>query len=653
MQTWLGPGAAGRDELRLRAAGATLPNPFGELDDLQFDCQTAIVTNVQISCQAGQLIWHSALLGPQRNRATFDYRPDSGRIELHFDGIDFDGGRLSMEITLQGGHWQARLQGTGIRPAQLSARLAAAELLPGPLQGGGGLDVTLLLEGTGGRLQQGRLQAGLLSDEFSDATGNLAGDRLALDLEADLTRAADRWGIEVDLKARQGQVYIAPVFVDLDARPLQASARVDWLPNRRRLDIHSLHVRQPQVINLQASGVIDPDRTGLIESLALEIEDGTLPDLYETWLQPWLAGTLLGDLHTGGTLDARLNWRQGELDAAVLELGALSFDDSASRFGLTGVNGRLDWGRDARVRQSALRWEQGHVYSIPLGAAEFHTETAYITAGPVPVTRLRLSEPAHIGVLDGELRLDEFILEHAGGHSRWQVDGILTPVSLRRLTAALGWPEFAGRLSGVIPDVRYADDTLSVGGTLLVRVFDGEVTLRNLRLEQPFSVLPRLQVDAQVNGIDLKTLTRAFSFGRIEGRLDGRVKDLDLESWRPVRFDAAFATPKRDRSRHRISQRAVDNISSIGGGGVKGALSRSVMRLFKDFPYDRLGIRCRLENGICDMGGVAPAGSGYYIVKGRLLPPRLDVIGYADRVDWDSLVSQLVAVTRQQAMRQE
>ena len=48
------------------------------------------------------------------------------------------------------------------------------------------------------------------------------------------------------------------------------------------------------------------------------------------------------------------------------------------------------------------------------------------------------------------------------------------------------------------------------------------------------------------------------------------------------------------------------------------------------------------------MGGVAPAANGYYIVKGRFLPPRLDVIGYADRVNWRSLVAQLVAVTRRQ-----
>ena len=78
-------------------------------------------------------------------------------------------------------------------------------------------------------------------------------------------------------------------------------------------------------------------------------------------------------------------------------------------------------------------------------------------------------------------------------------------------------------------------------------------------------------------------------------------------------------------------------------------MSRSMLRFFDDFPYDKLGISCRLENGTCEMGGVAPAANGYYIVKGRFLPPRLDVIGYADRVNWRSLVAQLVAVTRRQS----
>ncbi len=149
----------------------------------------------------------------------------------------------------------------------------------------------------------------------------------------------------------------------------------------------------------------------------------------------------------------------------------------------------------------------------------------------------------------------------------------------------------------------------------------------------------------KIADLDLETLTKTFSFGRIEGRFEGEVAGLYMEAWQPVAFDAMFRTPPDDDSRHRISQKAVDNISNLGGAGVGGALSRSFLRVLEDFPYKRLGIRCRLENGICHMGGVAPAERGYYLVEGTFLPPRLDVIGYAREVDWPSLVQRLTAVT--------
>ena len=49
-----------------------------------------------------------------------------------------------------------------------------------------------------------------------------------------------------------------------------------------------------------------------------------------------------------------------------------------------------------------------------------------------------------------------------------------------------------------------------------------------------------------------------------------------------------------------------------------------------------------------EMGGVEPAQHGYYLVKGRFIPPRLDVIGYAERVDWNKLVAQIISVTGKQ-----
>jgi hypothetical protein len=355
-----------------------------------------------------------------------------------------------------------------------------------------------------------------------------------------------------------------------------------------------------------------------------------------------LNDTALADLQLEGSVMAAIRWKQGRLAGIRLDLDDVSFDDREGRYGMAGLQGRVDWAAEDAKRHSDLRWRDGHLYRLPLGTGQIAAESAE--------SELRLREPALISVLDGELQIDDFELAFpAESPWGWRIDGILTPVSLPRLCQSLDWPEFAGKLSGVIPDVRYADGRLEVGGMLLVRAFDGDITLANLQLQQPLSTVPRLRVDARVDNIDLEALTGAFSFGRIEGRLDGRVDGLDMEAWRPVAFDAAFATPTGDTSRHRISQKAVDNISSIGGGGVGGVLSRSMLRFFDDFPYDKLGISCRLENGTCEMGGVAPATNGYYIVKGRFLPPRLDVIGFADRVNWRSLVAQLVAVTQRQS----
>ena len=135
--------------------------------------------------------------------------------------------------------------------------------------------------------------------------------------------------------------------------------------------------------------------------------------------------------------------------------------------------------------------------------------------------------------------------------------------------------------------------------------------------------------------------TGAFSFGKITGRIDGRIAAMELVGWEPVAFDATLYTTPKDRTRKRISQRAVQNISSIGGGlGAAAAVQRSVLRFFNEFNYDKLGVSCRLANDICLMQGIEARATGYYLVKGSGLP-RIDVIGDSRRVDWPSLVATL------------
>ena len=143
-------------------------------------------------------------------------------------------------------------------------------------------------------------------------------------------------------------------------------------------------------------------------------------------------------------------------------------------------------------------------------------------------------------------------------------------------------------------------------------------------------------------------LTEVLDFGSITGRLDGHVHDLRLVDWTPVAFDAEMHSVRRPGVKQRISQRAVQNISSVGDSSFVGSLQGRLIGLFNDFGYARLGISCRLANEVCTMAGLGDSlssqgGNSFTIVAGAGLP-RLDVVGFNRQVDWPTLVERLEAV---------
>jgi hypothetical protein len=120
-----------------------------------------------------------------------------------------------------------------------------------------------------------------------------------------------------------------------------------------------------------------------------------------------------------------------------------------------------------------------------------------------------------------------------------------------------------------------------------------------------------------------------------------------LQAWRPVYFEAELATPEDDRTRHRISQRAVDNLGFIGGGAT-AALSSGLLRYFKEYSYGRLGVSCRLYNGACELGGVEKTDDGFLLLtRGGVLPPWIEVRGTGRSIDWYDLVEGMKRIANE------
>src|SRR5699024_5269716 len=188
-----------------------------------------------------------------------------------------------------------------------------------------------------------------------------------------------------------------------------------------------------------------------------------------------------------------------------------------------------------------------------------------------------------------------------------------------------------------IPSARYQDDVLTLDGALQMQMFGGRLAMDHLVLERPFATAPTLSADVAIEDLDLQPLTKVFGFGEITGRLDGRIDGLRLVDWSRASFGAKLQTDPAWTGKNRISQRAVRDISDVGGSGIAGGLQAKALKIFDDFGYACIGLGCQLRENVCTMEGVGSAGDGYIIVEGAGLP-RIQVVGFRRRVDWPTLV---------------
>lgn len=635
-------GERNRAQLVLVAKDSQWPEPLGRVSAIRISCTELFVGATIIECFAGVLQASNPLLVGMQGTLKFRYQIKDGSFRFNVANLKVGGGTASLQGHVTTAGWDLSLRGKALQLEQL-LKLAKKLGVETGYQASGVLDLDLQASGNDSVVALMKASGSFSGVNFNNAAGTHAGEQLDASLTAQLRPVGDGWNVETELIGRQGQIYVDPIYLEIPGRPLEISLAVHWPSTPGTVKVESLRWRHPGAVDVTGSLQLELEPEPVVTDLDVKFRETNLAGLYSAYVKPWLLGAMGGDLDMEGSLRGRVRYGGGSLQSLDLQLDSVSVTDQLGRVQVKGLQGAVDWAADQEQRYSTLSWEQAGLFQMEIGAAQLPVASKGFN--------IALSQPVQVPILDGELRIEKWHVKNAGlPKMHWEFDGLLTPISMKAFTAAMGWPTLAGKLSGLIPQVSYSQGLLKVGGVLLVRAFDGTVTVRNLELEQPFGIVPRLRADIEIDKLDLKTLTRTFSFGRIEGRLGGHVNGLRMEQWRPVAFIAELKTPPKDKSRHRISQRALENISDIGGGGVGGALSRSFLGFFEDFPYRRLGISCRLQNGVCQMAGAAATGAkGYYIVQGRLLPPRVDVIGYADQVDWNTLVSQLIAVTTGEA----
>lgn len=599
---------AGLSAREIRAGGIVLANPRLLCRELQFDARA-------MRCEGGALT--PGLVPAQTISLRFSYTPDSGSVELALrpaadESWVVRSTRQRGEMTLRNARVQRLAPFVPSLASYHANGMADGTATWSTARGSHALSLALQLK-----------QA-----SFFDSSGEHAGEKLAGRIQARAEGAGDAWRWSGNLAWEAGEAYLKPFYVASGGHELDAAGTLD----ASRVSVSRARLRLADIAAVDLSGAWDR-RAGTLAAARFVSGDIRLDKAAAVFLKPLLEQQALPPVDAAGTLRVAGEWGAGGLASLDVALADVSLREAGGRSAVSGVSGSIPWRRDSATHASVSA-AGGSLGRVPLGAFKLD----------LVLRGFSFSVPrVEIPVLDGAVLVENLRAARHGEQWDWQVAGALYPISMPRLTAALGWPSMAGSVSASIPRISSRRSTVEMDGALIVQVFDGYLAMDNLKLIEPLGRLPRLYADMELRHLDLGQITDTFSFGSITGYVDGEVRGLELAAWRPQRFSARIQSSPGDYSR-RISQRAVENISALGGGGATAAIQRSFLRFFKEFGYSRLGLSCVLDNGICEMGGIEPAAQGYVIVKGGGVPA-INVIGYNRRVDWEELVSRLQRIT--------
>lgn len=474
------------------------------------------------------------------------------------------------------------------------------------------------------------LEANILFKQakFSDASGLHAGEKLTAKLVLNAQQIQSKWYWKGLFDWQEGELFWQPFYFGKAGSTFDIAGTYQApMLNIQQANLHINGVGQ-----LSASADINV-QTKAFNDIKVSAHNLDFTGLYQTFIQPMAQKSVFGNLRVSGKADWEFEVKDLQPQNFELNIENANIEDLNGKFGFTNLNAHIPWDYN-QIKNIFLAYERGHLLNMPLGLT-------HLQAG---VNRYAITTPQlTLPILDGALQFQDVSAAWIGNGMVWHLQMQLQPISMNSFSKALGWPEMKGQIDGQIPLITYANEQLNMDGQMQFNMFNGMVAMSDLHIERPIGVAPKLYANLKMRDIDLGDLTRTFNFGSIEGKLEGDVKDLRLENWKPVSMDAIIQTADGKHLK-KVSQRAVENITALGGEGTAAALQRTFLRFFKEFNYEKIGLSCQLRQDICKMGGVESTPTGFVIVKGKGAPS-VNVNGYTQYVSWKDLLARMQRIT--------
>ena len=459
-------------------------------------------------------------------------------------------------------------------------------------------------------------------------------------------RDTHKTNFRLNLKWSNGAIFIFPWFFDLSELKGGLKARGSFF--KKSLFISRFKLWGPFQINgknLVLSLKNDNKKISKLFSSGELIFKADVKKLYELFIQEPFSdqSPFVSKLTPIGDLQCILNTRQIDLlvnftlffkkkrflDEAKLQLSYPLSEEKACK------KGRLDWKALFLDAFLPKRFSENSTVELLGNTLPLNVCNKSISAGPI---RLRLGN-AFLEFSKLDVNFEKRSLEI--GKVKSDLINLKELIPDIPLNALIKIDFKRGYFNG---------DRFYLDGGIDLFVAKGEVKIRNLWIE-PYAPIMRIGADIEFKDIDLYEITSKTSFGIVTGVVEGYVKNLIISGNQPEQFDLLIKTQESSKADKKISIKAIENLSILGGG--EGSIS-FLGQLFKEFSYSKIGISCTLKNDVFELHGLIKDGNKEYLVK-RGFWGGVNVINMnpKGRISFKDMLDRLKRITETETRKME
>jgi hypothetical protein len=484
---------------------------------------------------------------------------------------------------------------------------------------------------------------------FATSDGSKVGENLRLDarLTATVGGHADIASTGT-LKILEGEILWGKFFGNLKTRRPALDFDGNYLAADGLLQMRRIHLSLDRIGALNLSGRV----TGLPQAPAihaeLESKEIELAGVFDFFVRPTLNRTypIMDDLVPSGRLAFSLetNGAPGKLSAkGNIQLRGAHVQTKSNRWRIGPVDLTLPFGIHLSEAFDAAS-SNPPIGRLSIESARVGDESIPRLATSLSLwnNTLRLHQPLRVPVYGGGVEISALLWKDLLNDPRTASFSIqVNNLQLKRLTGALGWYRFTGSLSGSFPRIEWSGGSLSSPGQIQVDLFGGRLEISKLEIENLFSPVPSIKLDARLRDLQLEQISEVFEFGRISGILEGAIHNLVITAGQPSEFTADIHTVKRPGSSQWINVEALNKLTVLSSGHQASSVFGGLAVFFENFRYDKMGFKASLRNDHLTLRGVESKNGQEYLVVGSILPPTVNVISHTERIAFSELVRRL------------